>query len=221
MENKVEANNTELVFIVDESGSMFGMETDTVGGINAVLEANRKLDGRVTVSTVTFNTSTKVLHDREKIAQVAPLTTADYQPSGCTALLDAVGGSIRHIERVQKYMPAEYKANKVIFVITTDGMENSSRKYAYSDVKRMIEAKTEEGWEFLFLAANIDSAAEAERLGIAPDRACDYVCDTAGNAAMYESVAQATCSMRMAAPSARPDGSWKAKIFKDRAKRGL
>ena len=212
-------NITELVFIVDKSGSMYGRESDTVGGINAVLDANRKLDGEVLVSVVLFNEGTKVLRDRDSIKDVPALTLQDYSCDGCTALLDAVGSSIKHINRVQRYMPWGHKADKVIFVITTDGMENSSRKYTYSKVKEMISSKTNEGWEFLFLGANIDAASEAERLGIAEDRACDYVCDTAGNAAMYASVAEATCCMRQAAPQARVGGSWKASIFADKASR--
>ncbi|MDO4182881.1 MAG: VWA domain-containing protein [Coriobacteriia bacterium] len=214
------AARTELVFIVDRSGSMYGLEEDTVGGINAVLEANRKLSGEVTVSTVLFNTETQVLNDREDIKAVVPLTRDDYVPGGCTALLDAVGGGIRHVEKVQKYMPDGHKADKVIFVITTDGLENASRKYSYRDVKKAISAKTEQGWEFLFLGANIDAAAEAGRLGIAEDRACEYVADSLGSKAMYNAVADATCCMRSAPKAARPDGSWREKIFKDRASRG-
>lgn len=214
------AQRTELVFVIDRSGSMYGMESDTVGGINSVLEANRKLDGKVTVSTVLFNDHTTVLHDRESIDHVKPLTNNDYRPSGCTALLDAVGGSIKHISRVQKYMPKSHKADKVIFVITTDGLENSSHRYSYADVKSAIDKKQKQGWEFLFLGANIDAAAEAAKMGIAEDRAATYVADTVGNQVMYESVAEVTCCMRQAAPSAPVDGSWRQKIFADKAARG-
>lgn len=210
---------TELVMIIDRSGSMGGMESDTIGGINAVLDQNRKLEGGCTVSTVLFDHETLVLHDRVPIERVKPLTERDYQVRGCTALLDAVGGSVKHIERVQRYMPEEYRADKVIFVITTDGLENASRKYRYPDVKRMIEAKQEEGWEFLFLGANIDAAKEARSLGIAEDRAETYVADTVGNAVMYESVAAATCAMR-SEPGKRVTGGWRSKIRADRACRG-
>ena len=212
------ASNTELVFIVDRSGSMCGLEADTVGGINSVLKANRQLPGQVTVSTVLFNTNTEVLHDRIPIGQVKDMEQRDFVPSGCTALLDAVGGSIKHIGRVQKYMPEGYKADKVIFVITTDGYENASRRYGYAEVKGLIEQKTEEGWEFLFLAANIDAAAEAGKLGIAEDRAVDYIPDATGSSAMFGSVADATCCMRQA-PRTRMDGSWREKVFHDRKSR--
>lgn len=197
---------TELVFIVDRSGSMYGLEKDTIGGLNAVLKKNRELDGEVTVSTVLFDDVTEVLHDRLPINKVADLTEKDYETRGCTALLDAVGGSIRHIERVQKYMPDEYKADKVIFVITTDGMENSSSEYNYPTVKKAIERKTEEGWEFMFLGANIDAAAEAGRLGIAADRAVEYISDGKGTRVMHAAVAEATCCMRET--TGRIGGSW-------------
>ena len=169
---------------------------DTVGGINAVIATNRAAGGECTVSTVLFDHETIVLHDRVPIEQVKPLTENEYQVRGCTALLDAVGGSIKHIERVQRYMPEGFRADKVIFVITTDGLENASTKYTYKKVKRMIEGKQEEGWEFLFLGANIDAAKEAANLGIAEDRAETYVADSVGHVLMYESVADATCAMR-------------------------
>ncbi len=213
-----EKNNIELVMIIDRSGSMGGMESDTIGGINAVLERHRGLDNRTTVSTVLFDDRTEVLHDRLPLSEVAPLTRDDYSVRGCTALLDAVGGSIHHIERVQRYMPGEYKADKVIFVITTDGLENASRHYTYSQVKRSIEQKQEEGWEFLFLGANIDAAAEAHRIGIAQDRAATYVADSLGQQVMYDAVADATCEMS-AMPTGRIGGSWSKKIERDRKMR--
>ena len=209
----------EMVMIVDRSGSMQGLETDTIGGINAVMEKNRALDTDVTVSVVLFDDTTEVIYDRVPLEQARPLTERDYQVRGCTALLDAVGGSIRHTERVQKYMPKEYKADKVIFVITTDGLENASKRYTYSQVKRAIECKQEEGWEFLFLGANIDAAAEASRIGIAFDRAATYVPDGYGNQVMYDAVADATVMMQ-AQPSARIDGDWAAPVRADHKKRG-
>ncbi|MDO4891222.1 MAG: vWA domain-containing protein, partial [Coriobacteriaceae bacterium] len=174
-------NLTELVFIVDRSGSMAGMESDTIGGVNAVLEQNRKLEGDALVSVVLFDHETNVLRDREDIQKVPNLTDRDYQVRGCTALLDAVGESVRFIDKIQRYLPEDIRPGKTMFIITTDGYENASKKFTYSQVKRLIERKTEDGWEFLFLGANIDAAAEAERIGIASDRAETYVNDSIGN----------------------------------------
>ena len=210
---------TELVFVVDRSGSMGGLESDTIGGINATLAKNRTVEGEANVSIVLFDTTFDTIVDRKPINEVANLTTKDYQVRGCTALLDALGDTIKHIAQVQGYMPDEYKAERVIFVITTDGLENASSRYSYADVKRMIEARTEEGWEFIFLGANIDAVGEAGRLGIHADRAATYMADTTGNTIMYEAVAEATCCMRSAAPSAPIGGGWKAKIERDTAKR--
>lgn len=209
---------TELVFIVDRSGSMGGLESDTIGGLNAVLQQNRNLEGQVTVSTVLFDDKTEVLHDRIAIQDVKPLTEKDYSVRGCTALLDAVGGSINHIDRVQRYMPAGHKADKVIFVITTDGMENASHRFTYDEVKKKIGQKTEQGWEFLFLGANIDVAAESARLGIAADRMVEYNCDEEGTHAMYDAVACATVGMRQS--SSRFAGNWAAPVQADNARRG-
>ena len=210
-------NLTELVMIVDRSGSMSGLESDTIGGINAVLERNREAEGECIVSIVLFDDKTEVLYDRIDIDKAKKLTERDYWVRGCTALLDAVGGGIKHIERVQRYLPEEHRAEKVIFVITTDGLENASHKYGYREVKRTIERKQEEGWEFLFLGANIDAAAEAAHIGICADRAETYIPDSVGNNVMYEAVANATCSMRSS--KARVDGSWSAPIANDRKRR--
>ena len=210
---------TELVFIVDRSGSMGGLESDTIGGINATLAKNRALEGDANVSIVLFDTTVDVIVDRKPIAEVADLTEKDYQVRGCTALLDALGDSIKHIKRVQGYMPDEYKAGRVIFVITTDGLENASSRYSYADIKRTIEARTEEGWEFIFLGANIDAVGEAGRLGIHADRAATYMADSMGNAVMYDAVAEATCSMRSMPAGMAIGGAWKAKVEKDTAKR--
>lgn len=214
-------NLTELVFIVDRSGSMAGMESDTIGGVNAVLEQNRKLEGDALVSVVLFDHETNVLRDREDIQKVPNLTDRDYQVRGCTALLDAVGESVRFIDKIQRYLPEDIRPGKTVFIITTDGYENASKKFTYSQVKRLIERKTEEGWEFLFLGANIDAAAEAERIGIASDRAETYVNDSIGNQVMYDAIADATMGMRSAPAGApRMDGGWKRKILRDRARRG-
>ena len=214
-------NLTELVFVIDRSGSMGGLEPDTIGGFNATLEQHRQADGEAIVSTVLFDHETIVLHDRVDIDKVQPMTEADYQVRGMTALLDAVGGSIRHIERVQSYLPEDFRAEHVIFVITTDGYENASKKYSYDQVRHMIEMKKEAGWEFLFLGANIDAVSEAARIGISADRAATYMADGIGNHVMYEAVADATCAMRsMPAGSPKMTGSWKASIDRDVATRG-
>ena len=212
---------TELVFIVDRSGSMGGLESDTIGGINATLAKNRALEGDANVSIVLFDTTVDVIVDRKPIAEVADLNAKDYQVRGCTALLDAVGDSIKHIKRVQGYMPEEYKAERVIFVITTDGLENASSRYSYADVKKAIEARTEEGWEFIFLGANIDAVGEAGRLGINADRAATYLADSEGSTVMYDAIAEATCSMRSAPQGMPISGNWKEKVERDTAKRGL
>lgn len=198
MENaeKNAAKLTEIVFVTDASGSMAGLESDTIGGINAVLDRNRKLEGEAIVSIVLFNTNTYAICDRMKLSEVKPISDKEYRVGGCTALLDAVGGAIRHTEQVQGYMPPEYKADEVVFVITTDGLENASRKYSYDQVKRAIERKQEEGWEFLFLGANIDVAAEAGRLGIKQENAAPFISDGIGSDIMFDSVANAVSSLR-------------------------
>ncbi|MBR5259138.1 MAG: VWA domain-containing protein [Eggerthellaceae bacterium] len=213
-------NLTELVFVIDRSGSMGGMELDTIGGVNAVLKKNAEADGDAVVSIVLFDHETKVLVDRKPIAEVKPLTSDDYTVRGTTALLDAVGGSVKFIERIQRYMPADYQPEKTIFVITTDGYENASRRFTYRDIKGLLEAKQKDGWEFLFLGANIDAEEEAERLGISADRAATYLADTEGTGVMYGAVAEATCCMRMAPMAASVDASWKKDIDRDRHSRG-
>lgn len=209
---------TELVFVIDRSGSMAGLESDTIGGFNATLEAHRKEAGEAVVSTVLFDNKVEVLHDRLPIANVAPITRKEYWVRGCTALLDAVGGAVAHIGRVHGYLPEECRPEHTIVVITTDGMENASRKYSYDQVKRLIMQKEEEGWNFLFLGANIDAAAEAERMGISPDFAATYVADAEGTHAMHRAKCAATVSMRAGKPML--DGSWKLDIEEDLARRG-
>ena len=206
---------TELVLVIDRSGSMCGLESDTIGGINAVIDKNKKQPGECKVTTILFDNETETLHDRIDIAEIAPLTEADYQVRGCTALLDAVGHAITHTEQIQGYMPEGHKAGHVIFVITTDGMENASREYSYAQIKKMIMKQQELGWEFMFLGANIDVAAEAENLGIAQDRAVQYACDEQGTAVMYGAVANASCAMRSAPCAGRIDGGWRDEIVKD------
>ena len=211
-------NLTEIVFIIDRSGSMGGLESDTIGGINATLEGHRKAEGETVVSTVLFDTDTQVLHDRLPIAEVAPLTEKDYWVRGCTALLDAVGGSIRHISRVHGYLPEDYRPEHTIFVITTDGLENASRQYTYPQVKELIEAKQREGWEFLFLGANIDATAEAGRIGIAPERAATYMPDSMGTAVMFDAMCAETIGLRKESGKKR-GGMWKRAIERDVASR--
>ena len=169
---------TELVFILDRSGSMSGLEKDTIGGFNSMLEKQRKEPGDAVVSTVLFDNETEVIHDRVAIADVPNLTDKEYFVRGCTALLDAVGGAIHHIGNVHKYARKEDVPEKTLFIITTDGMENASYRYTYDKVRYMIERQKERyGWEFLFLGANIDAAAEARRFGIDEYMAANYHCD--------------------------------------------
>ena len=185
------AELTELVFILDRSGSMNGLESDTIGGFNGMLTKQKAEGEKVNVTTVLFDDEVEVIHDRFPIDIIEPLTDKEYYVRGCTALLDAVGESIKKIENVQKHLPEAHKAGKVIFVITTDGLENSSVEYTHNDIKRMIEAKKECGWEFLFLGANIDAGKEAEKIGIARERAVTYENDHKGVAINYETVGKA------------------------------
>ena len=210
-------NLTELVFILDRSGSMAGLEEDTIGGFNAMIAKQKLEEGEAFVSTVLFDNYTEVIHDRVDIQKVEPMTRKEYYVRGCTALLDAVGKSIRHIRNVHKYAREEDRPEKTLFVITTDGMENASREYDYRRVRQMIEQQKQDGWEFLFLGANIDAAKEAARFGIQADRAANYHADRQGTAVIYEAVSEAVCNVR----AARPMGSdWKRNIDADYQKRG-
>ena len=210
-------NLTELVFILDRSGSMAGLEDDTVGGFNAMLEKQKKAPGEAIVSTVLFDNDTDVVHDRVDIQNVAPMTRDTYYVRGCTALLDAVGGAIHHIGNVHKYAREEDRPEKTLFVITTDGMENASRCYTYEKVKDMIRRqKSKYGWEFVFLGANIDAAREAARFGISPECAADYHADSVGTAAVYEAVGQAVCNVRACRPM---NANWKANVDADYRRR--
>ena len=211
-------NLTELVFILDRSGSMAGLEDDTIGGFNAMIAKQKEEPGEAIVSTVLFDNQCDVIHDRVDIQKIGPMTRKEYYVRGCTALLDAVGGAIHHIGNVHKYAREEDRPEKTLFVITTDGMENASRKYTYDRLKAMIERQKETyGWEFLFLGANIDAAREAARFGIGADRAANYHADHQGTAVIYEAVSEAVCSIR----ACRPMGaSWKQKVDEDYRKRG-
>ena len=184
-------NMTELVFILDRSGSMSGLEDDTIGGFNGMLKKQKAENEDINVTTVLFDDKIDIIHDRFPIGIVEPLTGKDYFVRGCTALLDAVGMAVRKVENVQEHLPEDHKAEKIIFVITTDGHENSSKEYSYGQIKKMIEAKKELGWEFLFLGANIDAVGEAEKMGISRNRAVTYENDCAGVALNYEVVGSA------------------------------
>lgn len=188
---------TEMVFILDRSGSMAGLESDTIGGFNALLKKQKLEKGNAKVSTILFNERIKVLHDRLDIKKMKPLNEKDYFPSGCTAMLDAIGQAITHIGNIHKYARKEDRPDKTIFVITTDGMENASKYYSYDRIKKMIERQKEKyGWEFLFLGANIDAYEVGERFGVGKDRSVNYVNDTEGVSCFYASVDKAISNYR-------------------------
>ena len=209
---------TELVFILDRSGSMTGLEGDTIGGFNSMIEKQRREAGEAFVSTVLFDNESKVIHDRLPLDKVPPMTEREYYTRGSTALLDAVGGAIHHIANIHKYARHEDVPERTLFVITTDGHENASRRYDYGTVRRMIEHEKEKyGWEFLFLGANIDAAKEAARFGISADRAVDYKCDAAGTALNFKVLSDTVCCFRAERPI--PE-SWKDLIEEDVKKRG-
>ena len=206
-------NLTELVFILDRSGSMAGLEKDTIGGFNAMIEKQRGEPGEALISTVLFDNETEVIHDRVPLDRVPVLTEREYYVRGCTALLDAVGGAIHHIGNVHKYAREEDRPEKTLFVITTDGMENASHFYTYDQVKAMIQRQQEKyGWEFLFLGANIDAVREAARFGIRADRAANYYADSVGTEVVYEAVNEAVCQVRRTAPM---NNSWRQRIDED------
>lgn len=205
-------NRTELVFILDRSGSMSGLEADTIGGFNSMLSKQKKEAGQANVTTVLFDDRYELLHDRIDIQGVAPITDREYFVRGSTALLDAIGITVDKLDHVQTHTAPDYRADKVLFVITTDGMENSSRKFTHMQIKKLIEAKKEMGWEFLFLGANIDAVATAKCFGISADRAVNYHADREGTALNYEVLSETVASFRASKPIA---ASWKAKIEKD------
>lgn len=207
------ARRTELVFILDASGSMAGLEDDTVGGFNAMIAENREAPGEATVTLVTFNSSSHVVIDRADINDVRALMRRQYHCSGCTALLDAVGEAIDRTDLVQRVQPAGYQADKVLFVITTDGMENASKRYSYRRVKQLIEAHRAQGWEFIFIGANIDVAAEAARLGVDAACAVEYVPDEAGTGTLYRAASCAVRDVRAGTPL--PSSAWRDELDRD------
>ena len=211
-------NLTELVFILDRSGSMAGLEDDTIGGFNSMLTKQKGEEGEAVVSTVLFDNECEVIHDRVDIQKIKPMTRKEYYVRGCTALLDAVGGAIHHIGNVHKYAREEDRPEKTLFIITTDGMENASRAYSYDRVREMIEHQKEKyGWEFLFLGANIDAAREAARFGITEECAADYHADHEGTAVIYEAMSEAVCNVRACRPMS---ADWKRRVDEDYKKRG-
>ena len=207
-------NLTELVFIIDKSGSMSGLESDTIGGFNSLIKKQKKEEGDALVSVVFFNDNQDVVLDRVDINKIKELTEDDYVCMSCTALLDAVGESIKHIRNIHKYARKEDIPEKTVFVMMTDGLENASEKYRYHDVKRLIErAKEESNWEFLFLGANIDAVGEAKNLGIEEDYAVEFCCDEKGIELNYEAVSDAVKMMRCC--DEKLSGDWKRNIEKD------
>lgn len=217
---------TEIVYILDRSGSMGGLEADTIGGFNSMMEKQKKTGEKAVVSTVLFDDECEVLHDRISIDRVEKMTDEDYYVRGCTALLDAVGGAIHHIGNVHKYARPEDRPEKTIFVITTDGMENASSRYSYDKVQKMVKRQQKKyGWEFIFIGANMDAYAEAQRFGIRKDRAVNYVCDDIGTANVYAGVSKAVCSVMIAnnieeMEECLSDSGWDEEINADYQKRG-
>ena len=209
---------TELVFILDRSGSMSGLESDTVGGFNSMIEKQKKHDGECYVSTVLFDNESEVLHDRVKLSDIPKMTDKDYTVRGCTALIDAIGGAIHHIGNIHKYARNEDVPEHTMVVITTDGQENASHRYTSEQVKNMIERQKEKyGWEFLFIGANIDAVETAARYGISRDRAVNYNADGEGTHILYESVAKAVCNVRASTPLSE---NWSDEINADYQRRG-
>jgi uncharacterized protein YegL len=210
---------TEIVFILDKSGSMSGLEADTIGGYNSFLERQKKEEGEAYVSTVLFSDTNSVIHDRVPISKIEPMNDKQYCVGGCTALLDAIGGAIKHIGNVHKYAREEDRPEKTVFVITTDGQENSSRVYDYEKIKKLVKKQQEKyGWEFIFLGANIDAITEAGRLGIASNRAVRYECDGVGTMLNFECMSESIANFRMAEAESMPE-NWKEKIEKYHSKK--
>lgn len=208
---------TEIVFILDRSGSMSGLERDTIGGFNSMIAAQKREEGEALLSTILFDNVSEVFYDRVNIQSIAPLTDRDYTVRGCTALLDAIGGAVKHIGNIHKYAREKDVPERTLFVITTDGMENASRRYSIDEVKKMIERQKERyGWEFLFLGANIDAVETAGHIGIGADRAVTYHCDTEGTSLIYAEVGSAIQDFRK---SSRLTASWKDRIDEDCKKR--
>ena len=216
--SQMNKNLTEIVFILDRSGSMAGLEVDTIGGFNAMVEKQKKDPGEAFLSAVLFNQDSAVIYDRVDIHTVEPMTDRQYSVGGSTALLDAIGGAVHHIANVHKYAREEDRPSKTVFVITTDGMENASRRYSYQQVQRMVKHEQEKyGWEFLFLGANMDAIAAARSFGIREDRAVRYTCDSVGTSLNFTVAAQAISTIRKGKAI---EADWSAPIAEDYQKRG-
>lgn len=214
----MKTNTTELVFILDKSGSMSGLESDTIGGYNAMLKKQQEEPGEAIVTTVLFDDNYEILHDRTNIKGIKPITENEYYVGGLTALLDAIGKTINKIVNATKHTAKEHQADKVIFVITTDGMENASKEYEHHKVKEMIEwQKSRYNWEFIFLGANIDAVSAARDLGISEDRAANYHADGEGTMLNYNVVSEAIINLRA---NKKVDASWKKEIEDDYIRRG-
>ena len=216
---------TEIIYILDRSGSMAGLEADTIGGFNSMMEKQKKTGERALVSTVLFDNVSEVIHDRVPIDKIEKMTDEQYCVRGCTALLDAVGGAIHHIGNVHKYARKEDRPDKTIVIITTDGMENASSRYSREKIEKMVKRQQEKyGWEFIFIGANIDAYAEASKFGIRRERTVNYVCDEEGTANVFAGVSKAVCSV-MKADSMRvceelDNSDWDEEISRDYEKRG-
>lgn len=208
---------TELIFILDRSGSMSGLESDTIGGFNSMITEQKEKDGRCLVSTILFNDRSKVVHDRVNLSEIRDMTRDDYRVSGCTALIDALGDAIHHIANIHKYARSEDVPAHTMFVITTDGLENASHRYSADEVRKMITREKEKhGWEFIFIGANIDAVETARRYGIDEEMAVDYCSDSAGTSAVFASV---SCAVREARAYGAPTKSWKKSIEQDNLRR--
>lgn len=197
---------TEIIFILDKSGSMYPVVDDTIGGFNSTIEKQKEIEGECLISTILFNNDSQTLHDRVNLQTIKPLTKKDYEVSGCTALLDAVGDAINLISTVHKYIREEDKPEKTMFIITTDGMENASRKFSYQDIKKLISSKQEEGWEFIFLGANIDAYEEGKKFGLEEDHICEYRQDAEGVKQQYARMEKV---MKQVRRDRKVDLSWK------------
>ena len=205
-------NKTELVFILDRSGSMAGLESDTIGGFNSMLEKQKKQEGEALVTTVLFDHEIKFVHDRVKLDEIPKMTEKDYEVRGCTALIDAIGTSVKHISSIHKYARKEDVPSNTMFVIITDGMENASKEFSSDKVKRMIKEQEKNGWKFIFIGANIDAVETASHFGIGEDNAVDYRADERGTKVIFEAVSDAVCCARKAAPIG---AGWSKKIKED------
>jgi len=208
---------TELVFIMDESGSMGGLEKETVGGFNSLIEKQKEVKGECLVSTVFFSNNSRVIHDRVNLKDIKKMKLNEYVPSGCTALIDALGGAIKHISNVHKYIREEDVPEKTMFIITTDGLENASNKYDSKQVKEMVKEKKDKGWEFIYLAANIDAIETAKDYGIDSNRAVNFVNDSKGTRIRNESIEKAVKSYRINASVCE---DWSKEANDDYKKRG-